>query len=212
MSPPKLAALIVLALPILCAQPALPELRIEPTTGGSVFYIRNTSVQPVTAYLIELVDYPGSSFSFWQDDAASELIAPGAEKRIPIGNMTVGAVPEYVKMRAALYADGTSSGIPEKIAQLIEHRRFLLQTTRELIAQLDKAGAKPAAIMALKQWAESLPAPTKTNRGSTAALNNVRAKALIERTLASLDANSLEDVLQNLRASEQRLAASKPAL
>ena len=41
--------------------------------------------------------------------AASEPFPPGREKRIPITNMTVGAVPDHVKLQAAFYADGTSS-------------------------------------------------------------------------------------------------------
>ncbi|HWF47277.1 MAG TPA: hypothetical protein VG168_09745, partial [Bryobacteraceae bacterium] len=83
----------------------LPQLRVEPTGGGSFFYVRNTASQPLTAFLIELVDYPGSSYSFWQDDVNAEPIAPGTEQKIHVGNMTVGAVPDYVKMEAALYAD-----------------------------------------------------------------------------------------------------------
>jgi hypothetical protein len=101
------------------AEAPLPELRTEPTAGGSIFYVRNGSAQPLTAYLIELVDYPGSAYSLWQDDLTNRPIPPGGEKRISVANMTVGAVPDYVKMRAALYADGSSAGIPEKVAQMV---------------------------------------------------------------------------------------------
>jgi hypothetical protein len=62
------------------AQP-LPELRTEATAGGSIFIVRNTASQPVTAFLIELVNYPGSYSALWHDEAGRELIAPGAEKR-----------------------------------------------------------------------------------------------------------------------------------
>ena len=105
---------------------ALPELRTEPTTGGSIFYVKNVASQPVTAFLIELVNYPGSYYSLWQDEAAHELIAPGAEKRIPVNNMTVGAVPDYVKLQAAVFADGSTAGIPEKVTQIVERRRYIL--------------------------------------------------------------------------------------
>ena len=37
-----------------------------------------------TAFLIELVNYPGSTFSFWPDDVTATPIPPGAEKRIPV--------------------------------------------------------------------------------------------------------------------------------
>jgi hypothetical protein len=84
------------------AEAPLPGLRIEPTAGGSNFYVRNGSAQPLTAYLIELVDYPGSAYSLWQDDLTNQPIPPGGEKRISVANMTVGAVPDYVKMRVAL--------------------------------------------------------------------------------------------------------------
>jgi hypothetical protein len=70
----------------------LPALRVEAVPAGSVLYVKNTASQPLTAHLIELVDYPGSSFTLFDDDIANP-VAPGAEKRIPITNMTVGAAP-----------------------------------------------------------------------------------------------------------------------
>jgi len=208
----KLAAAFLVAAVAGLAQPPLPELRIEPTSGGSIFYVRNGGQQPLTAFLIELVDYPGSSYSLWQDDVAAPIL-PGVEKRIPVANMTVGAVPDYVKMRAALYADGTSSGIPEKVTQLVERRRFRLETTRELIRRLEKPGAQKAAAMAdLKQWADSLAPQGKGNRNSQAAINQAAARALVSDTAAQLDARPLADTLAALHSSERALAASKPAL
>lgn len=198
------------------AQPPLPALRTEATDGGSVFHVRNGSSVPLTAFLIELVNYPGSSYSFWEDDAASESIPPGGQKRIPVVNMTVGAAPEYVKMQAALYADGTSAGIPEKVTQLIERRRSVLETTRELIRRFEKAQsagtAKAAFIAELKQWADSIPPPGRTNRNSQAAINNTAARGLIAGTADRLDSRPLDDALNTLRASERALAASKPSL
>src|SRR5258708_16196535 len=122
---PRVLTVIGLALPAVAAEVSLPELRIEATTGGSIFYVKNVSSQPLTAWLIELVDYPGSSYSLWQDDV-SEPIVPGVEKRIPVSNMTVGAVPDYVTIQAAIYADGATSGVPEKVTQCIERRRAVL--------------------------------------------------------------------------------------
>src|SRR5689334_18420529 len=120
----------------------LPELRTEPKPGGSIFHVHNTSSQPVTAYVIELVDYPGSSYSLWRDEiAAGEPIPPGGTKDIPVANMTVGAVPDYVKLTAALYADGNDSGSAVRVTQMIERRRAILKTKRELISRLDKAKA-----------------------------------------------------------------------
>src|SRR5215471_3550466 len=97
------AACLVLVAPVVAAaQAPLPVLRIEPTAGGSVFYIKNTYTQPVTAYFIEMADYPGSYYSLWADISDSEPIAAAAEIRKPISNMTVGAVPDYVKLQAAI--------------------------------------------------------------------------------------------------------------
>ncbi|HYW43613.1 MAG TPA: hypothetical protein VE959_12200 [Bryobacteraceae bacterium] len=206
------AALMVLAAS--AAQP-LPELRVEPTAGGSIFYIKNGSAQPLTAYLIELVDYPGSYYSLWQDDVSAP-VAPGAEKRIQVANMTVGAVPDYVKLQAALYADGTSSGIPEKVTQLVERRRFILETTREMIRRLEKAqsaGAAKASVIAdLRQWAASMQPQGRPSRNSQAAINQAAGRPLIADAAALLDGHPVEEVLAGLRAAEQALASSKPAL
>src|SRR6185369_5875730 len=132
-------ATMLLAFPALSADLPLPDLRTEPTDGGSVFYIRNNTAQPLKAYLIELVDYPGSAYSFWQDETSAEPLPPKGERRIPVANMTVGAVPDYVKMRAALYADGSTAGVPEKIAQLLDRRRIMLETVRQVILRMESA-------------------------------------------------------------------------
>ncbi len=207
MSLRKLPALLALGLVAMAAEAPLPQLRIEPTGGGSIFYIHNSAAQPLTAYLIELVNYPGSSYTYWQDDVTKPL-APGADLQIHVANMTVGAVPDYVKMRAALFADGSAAGLPEKVTALVERRRALLATTRELIARLEKAA--PAAD--LKQWAESIPDPTRSNRNTKAAINQAASKALIADTAARLGKESQSQVVAGLRASEKALAGSKPAL
>jgi hypothetical protein len=207
---------ILLAFSAGAAQTALPELRIEPTTGGSIFYVRNSSSQSLTAWLIELVDYPGSSYSLWQDDITNQPIPPGGEKRIPVTNMTVGAVPDYVKMRAALYADGSTAGIPEKVDLLVARRRRVLETTRELIGRLEKAqsaGKDKAAVIAdLRQWFDTMEPPAKGKGNSPAAITQAAAKSAISEGAAQLRSGSLEDTLAGLRAAERALAASKPAL
>ncbi len=210
-----LAAVSVLALGAASAQP-LPELRTEPTTGGSIFFVKNGASQPVTAFLIELVNYPGSYYSLWQDEAAGESIAPGAEKRIPVNNMTVGAVPDYVKLQAALFADGSSAGIPEKVAQIVERRRFTLATIREAISRIEKAQsastAKAALVADLKKWAEGLQPAPRANRTAQTTINQMAAVGIIGDTLKWLDSHSLDETLGKLRGWERSLAASKPAL
>jgi hypothetical protein len=212
MSFPIFAAALLLSALSAAAQPPLPALRIEPTAGGSIFYVRNVSSQPLTAWLIELVNYPGSSYSLWQDEISSEPIPPGVERRILVANMTVGAVPEYVKIQAAVYADGASSGIPEKVTQIIERRRFVFETTRELIRRLDASTPQATLLASLKQWSESLPPPGRSNRNSQAAIDNAAARSLIADTITRIETHSAADTLTALRASERALAASKPAL
>jgi hypothetical protein len=204
------AAVALLALGSAAGQPPLPTLRIEPTIGGSIFYIKNTYTQPVTAYLIELVDYPGSSFWLGEDIMTSDPIPAGGEIRKPISNMTVGAAPEYVKMQATIFADGSTAGIPEKITQLLERRRATLQTIRELIGKFENAASKDALIADLKQWSDSMPPPSRGR--SQTAINQAAAKLMISNASSHLAKEPVDKVLSDLRAMEHYLAATKPTL
>jgi hypothetical protein len=206
MSPTKFASAFLL--PLLAGAAQLPELRTEPIGGGSVFFVKNTSTQPLTAYLIELVGYPGSSYSLWQDEITGEPIAPGAEKRIQVTNMTAGAVPDYMKLTAAIFADGSTTGIPEKVSQFVERRRFVLETTRELIRRIEKGATKTE----LNQWADSLQPAGKVKPNSQPVINQAAARGLVSEIAAKMDTRSAEEILAGLRASEKALTASKPAL
>jgi len=212
MSFAKFAAAVLAALLPAAAQAPLPTLRIEPTAGGSLFFIKNTSSQPLTAYLIELVDYPGSSFSYWQDVPDAEPIAAGTEARKNISNMTVGAVPDYVKIQAAIFADGSTAGIPEKITQLIERRRATLAAVRELIGRFEKAQSKDVLTGDLTQWSESLPQLSKVAARSQAGINQDATRLMIRKAASRLGTEPQERVLAELRAIQRMLAASKPAL
>jgi hypothetical protein len=207
MSPKTLAP--VLLLPLIAAAAQLPELRTEPIGGGTVFFVKNISSQPLTGYLIELVNYPGSSYSLWQDEI-SEPLAPGAEKRIQVTNMTAGAVPDYMKIQAAIYADGSTTG--EKASQFIERRKAVLATTRELIARLEKTHDTAAAISDLKGWADSLQPVGKVKPNSQPVINQTASRNLVNDTAMKLAARSIDATLASLRAEEKALAASKPAL
>lgn len=213
MQPTRIMAALLMGISAAAAEMPLPVLRVEPTSGGSIFYVKNGATQPLTAFLIELVNYPGSAYSLWQDEITAEPVAPGAERRIAVNNMTVGAVPDYVKLQAALFADGGSSGIPEKVAQLVERRRYLLETTRELVRRLEKAGASNAAAIAeLKQWADSIQPAGKPKRDSQVFINYSAGRALIGEMITALESGSLPGILAHLRSSEHALAASKPLL
>jgi hypothetical protein len=206
MSATKLAIAFLLAGLGTAAQ--LPELRTEPIGGGSVFFVKNTAPQPLTAFLIELVGYPGSSYSLWQDEITAEPLAPGAEKRIQITNMTAGAVPDYMKIQAAIYADGSTAGVPEKVAQFIERRKAVLETTRELMRRMEKG----ATAGDLKQWADSLQPVGKVKANSQPVINQIASRGLIMDAETYLNANGAEATLKHLRASEKSLVASKPGL
>jgi len=208
----KLAAGLLAALAIASAQAPLPALRIEAVSGGSVFYIRNTYSQPATAYLIELVDYPGSSFWMWADIAEGETIPAGEEIRKPISNMTVGAVPDYVKVQAAIFADGATAGAAEKVAQLMDRRRAIVSCMRELIRRFEGATSKEALAADLKQWFAGLPAIPRGAGRSLAAINQIAVKDTIARASVRLSTTSMSTVLTELRLTERALAASKPAL
>jgi len=213
MSPGKLAACLLIPFWTAVAQSPLPALRVEATNGGSILIIRNVGTQPLTGFLIELLNYPGSYYAFWQDDITSEPIAAGAEQKTQVSNMTIGAVPDYVKVEGSLYADGSSSGAPDKVALLIERRRFTLQTLRALIEQLQKAQeksiGKDSVIADLKQWSDSMQPVGKPKRYSQPDINNAAARSLIESAVKSLGEHSVSDTLSELRAAEQRAIGHK---
>ncbi len=212
----KCAPVLLLALSTFArAQPPLPELGVEPISGGTVFTVKNIGSQPLTACLLELVGYPGSSFVLIEDDITSP-VAPGVEKHIPSTNMIPGAAPTYMKLQAAIYLDGSSSGDPQKVAQIIEHRRLMLEATRDAIHRLETAKSastpKDAVIADLKQWDASIAEPVHKYRFRPKELNQTDTKALITDIEAKVEAHSIDDALSGLRSSEQAMAASKPAL
>ena len=206
MSVKKIA--VALALPLLAAAAQLPDLRTEPIGGGSVFFVKNTSGVPLTAFLIELVGYPGSTYSLWEDEISATPLAPGAEKRIQVTNMTAGAVPDYMKLTAAIFEDGSTAGAPEKVTQFVERRKAVLETTRELIKRLEKGATKAE----LQQWADSLQPVGKVKQNSQPVINQNASRELVLGTIGRIDSLSAAGALEKLRASEKALVGSKPAL
>ena len=206
MSVKKIA--VAIALPMLAGAAQLPDLRTEPIGGGSVFFVKNTSSVPLTAFLIELVGYPGSTYSLWEDEISATPLAPGAEKRIQVTNMTAGAVPDYMKLTAAIFEDGSTAGAPEKVAQFIERRKAVLETTRELIKRLEKGATKAE----LQQWADSLQPVGKVKQNSQPVINQNASRELVLGTIGKIDSLSAVGALEKLRASEKALVASKPGL
>lgn len=189
-------AAVVLAAAVSLAAQALPALRVEAVDAGSILYVKNTARAPLTAFLIELVDYPGSSFTYLYDDLG-DPVAPGAEKRVAVGNMLPGAVPDSVKVEAAIFADGSTAGVPIKIARLVDRRKEVLLTTREAIRRIEAGERSPQ----LKSWADSL-----------AVVRNAPAADVARSAVERLASGTVEAALDGLRKSEGRLAASLPAL
>ena len=177
------------------AQAPLPNLVVEATDGGSAFVIRNThSSQALTAYLIELVDYPGSSFAFSQDELAQggTPLGAGQQRRFPVPNMTLGAAPDYVKMRAALYADGSASGADDRVAQLRSRRKLLVATIGEILAQPTNLKALLDAIP---------PSNPKSNRAAPDVVDRAVRRALINEAI-TLQAKSPTVLQDNFKARQ----------
>ena len=180
------------------AQAPLPSLLVEATDGGSAFVIRNThSSQALTAYLIELVDYPGSSFAYSQDELAQggSSLGAGKQRRFPVPNMTLGAAPDYVKMRAALYADGSASGADDQVAQLRARRAMLLATIVEILSQ-------PTNLKALRDAIP--PSNSKSNRAAPEVVDRATRRALINEAI-TLQTNSPTALLEQFRARRATL-------
>lgn len=209
----RLTILLLVALFAASAASPLPELQTQARDGGSTFIVKNTASQPLTAYLIELVNYPGSAYSLWQDELlANTSVASQSTRTIPVVNMTVGAAPEYVKLTAALYADGSTAGDPAKVAQFIARRRFLQQTAHDLAGRLAQAESaatpKPALLSSLTQWAESFPPPTRTNRYTQEGINNAAARQWLHEQFTALNSQSVGAVLTQVRLTEAALSAA----
>jgi hypothetical protein len=202
----KLAAAIFLAVVPVAAQAPLPTLRIEPTTGGSIFCITNTHTAPLAAYMIEMPDYPGSYYVLFIDVLDAQPIAPGVELRKPITNMTVGAVPDYVKMQAAVFTDGSTAGAPEKVAVILERRKATVATVHELIVRLEKG----QSVADFKLWSDGLPQIPRNRARSQDAVNQAEVRSVIAKASARLTSEGAEKTLAQLREIERMLAASKP--
>jgi hypothetical protein len=130
------------------AQPTAPEVRVEAVDRGSVIYVKNRAAQPLMAFLVELVDYPGSGFFYYQEEAP-DGVAQGVERRIPVTSMLVGAAPDYVKVTAAVYLDKSTIGAAVKVARLAAARKATLAGVQEAIRVVE-AGRDAAALRQIK--------------------------------------------------------------
>jgi hypothetical protein len=209
-----LAATLLMALPAAGADQVLPNLRIEPTSGGSIFYVKNISSQPLTGFVIELVDYPGSFYALFEDEILNETLAPDAEKKIPVSNMTVGAVPDYVKIQAAIYADGSAAGVPERVAQLVARRHFLLSAVQDVIQRLDvlKDASKESAAASLRSARDFTMLPAGAGKMSQISINLAANRVLFTQAADYVEKHTLKESLSKMREWEKILMDSKPPM
>ena len=212
----RFAAIVIFALPLVAADAPMPDLKVEPMTGGSALTIKNNYTQPLNAFLIELVDYPGSNYSSTYDLLPPDGIAAGGEKKLNVANVTIGTVPDHVKLQAAVYEDGTTVGAPDKVKHILDTRRARLENTREIIKRIEqdkKDGKDKDAVVAdLRQWAITIvPPPPPGTRPVTEP-----AKLVMRNMVAAAASNILkqnvDEELAALKKTEALLAASKPAL
>jgi hypothetical protein len=215
MLPIRFAATLLFTLPILAADAPLPDLHTDPAPAGSILTVKNNYSQPLDAFVIELVAYPGSTFSLVHDEMGADAIAAGAEKKINVTNMTVGAVPEHVKLLAAVYEDGATAGAADKIKEILDRRKAKLETTREIIQRIEKAQAagkdKDAIVAELREWSNSM-APPRGLRPAPADLPKIATRTLIGVAASHINTQGVAPELANLKKTESELAASKPPL
>lgn len=186
------------------AQAPLPELHTDAVDAGSIFRVKNNFSKPLVAYSIELIGYPGSFYTFIVDEVNGQPLKPGEERASRVQNMTVGAVPDYVKLTAALYADGLSAGEPAKVMILQERRKAMLEATRGLIQRITAAKDARALIAELNAWADTIVPPGKATRNS----NQNGARAVVADAAISLEKLTLADELAHLKKLEMALTAS----
>ncbi len=186
------------------AQAPLPELHTDAVDAGSIFRIKNNFSKPLVAYSIELIGYPGSFYTFIVDEVNGQPVQPGEERASRVQNMTVGAVPDYVKLTAALYADGSTAGDPAKVTLLQDRRKAMLDATRGVIQRLTRAKDKHALIVELNAWADTIVTPGKATRNS----NQNGARAVVADAAIALEKLSLDEELAQLKKLEIALTAS----
>src|SRR4051794_4176050 len=99
----RIAASILAGVVAVMASTPCPEVNAEPVDDGSLIHIRHNQPHLLTAFLVEIVDYPGNHFSRMQEDLFRPGTAAGEEKRIVVRGLMPGTVPDYLKVTAAIY-------------------------------------------------------------------------------------------------------------
>ncbi len=194
----RLLALFAFGTLVFAADVPLPTVSAEPAgDSGSVIRVRNTGSAALTAFVVEMVDYPGNRFGMAQDLIWEKPVPPGETAEYKTGAMMPGSAPEYLKARAAVYADGSTAGLPEKVAMLLDVRRRTLRGIRAVLARM---GDRVDAVLLradLRSWKDTVDGDT-----------GLVAGIVIEQ----LKQASASEVRDDLREREKFLSGSKPAL
>lgn len=197
----RAATLILAGVVAATADAPCPEVKAEPVENGSLIRLQHNEKQPLTAFLIEVVDYPGNRFVYMKDELFGQAVAAGNERRIVVSNLMPGTVPDYLKVTAAVYADGSTCGTAEKVRVIVDARRQNRQLNHEIISRIRKArsaGNSTESLTAeLADWARSA---------------SPASGAVITHVVEQLKRRSIDDVLTALETVGQVLAASKPRL
>jgi hypothetical protein len=208
--------MFALPLAAIAADAPMPQLRVEAEASGSIFNVKNTYSQPLTALFIELVDFPSETYAFTRDELGAGAVAAGTEKKILVANPTPGAAPANVKVTAAVYADGETAGAPDKVKHILTLRKGRLDNTREILQRIETAQKdgkdKDAMVADLRQWATTVvPPPPAGMQPITDPAKTVKRNmiALAASNIAKL---GVDAELARLKKSESELAASKPVL
>lgn len=191
----------LLAVAFASAAAPCPEVKAEPAPEGSRIHIQNTAAHPITAFVIEIVDYPGNQFAYRKDELFGAAIAPASERIITVGTLMPGTVPDYLKMTGAVFANGDICGDSQKVKPILDLRRENLKLSRDLISRVEKAKAAQQAPDKLA--AELVESARSAKEGPSGVINHIAS---------FLKRGSYDDVLAALRTTEQILAASKPVL
>jgi hypothetical protein len=104
-----------------------------------------------------------------------------------------GTVPDYLKVTAAIYADGGTCGAADKVKGLLDERRRNLLFTRELANRVENG----VSAEQLATWGAAMPSALR---------------GVIDHVIEQLKSESPEKVAGALRDVERIYVASKPAL
>jgi hypothetical protein len=90
----------------------------------------------------------------------------------------------------------------------VDRRRFILETTRELIRRIEQTPDRAALIADLKEWSGSM--QPQGRRVTQASINQAAGRGLIQDALAKkINFGSTRDALLGLKASERLLSGAR---